>query len=189
MIPLHFRGVLPLLSLYVGALLSTGASLACPHPPCRESLVAAPIQADSGVGMGTRACEGQTGTTSCRMGVALLAISDAPRRVEHRHSPPQVQPKVSKTAASSYVLDFSVNLKDYCTQTDISKSLAGLSIKALHTTYLSITTTASLATCNLIFLSLESEILKQRAAPWALLAVTDREVLSSPESCPLLSSL
>ncbi|XP_056886973.1 fibroleukin [Takifugu flavidus] len=93
MIPLHFRGVLPLLSLHVGALLSTGASLACPHPPCGESLVAAPIQAGSSVGMGTRACEGQTGTTSCRMGVALLAISDVPRRVEHRLNPPQVQPK------------------------------------------------------------------------------------------------
>lgn len=114
MIPLRFLGGLPLLSLYVGALLSTGASLACTHPPCRESLVAAPIPAGSGVGMGTRACEGQTGTTSCRMGVALLAISDVPRRVEHRHNLPQIQPKVSNTAASSYVLELSVNLKDYC---------------------------------------------------------------------------
>lgn len=83
--------------------------------------MAAPIQAGSNVGMGTRACEGPTGTTACRMGVALLAISDVPRRVEHRHNPPQVQPKVSKTAASSDVLDFSVNLKDYCIQTDIYK--------------------------------------------------------------------
>lgn len=114
MIPLHFRGALPLLSLYVGALLSTGTSLACTHPPCRERLVAAPIQAGSSAGMVTRACDGQTGTTSCRMGVALSAMSDVPRRVEHRHNNPQGQPKVSKAAASSYVPDFSVNLKDYC---------------------------------------------------------------------------
>lgn len=102
MIPLRFLRVLPLLSPYVGVLLYTGASLACRHPPCRDSLVAAPIQ-----GTGARACEGQTGATSCGMGVALLAISDVPRRVEHRHSLPQVQPKVGETAASSYVLEFS----------------------------------------------------------------------------------
>lgn len=113
MIPLHFLGVLPLLSLYVGVLMCTGASLACTHPPCRESLVAAPIQSISGAGTGARACKGQTGATSCGMGVALLAMSDVPRRVEHRHSLPQLQPKVGEAAASSYVLKFSVILKDY----------------------------------------------------------------------------
>lgn len=94
MIPLRFVGVLPLLSLYVGVLLCTGVSLACTHPPCRESLVAAPIQSISGAGTAARACQGQTGATSSGMGVALLAMSDVPRRVEHRHSLPQVQSKV-----------------------------------------------------------------------------------------------
>lgn len=112
MIPLRFLGVLPLLSLYVGVLLCTGASLACTHPPCRESLVAAPIQSISGAGTGARACEGQTGATACRMGVALLAVSDVPRRVEHRHSLPQVQPKVGDMAVASFVLEFSVISKD-----------------------------------------------------------------------------
>lgn len=95
MIPLSSLGLLPLLSLYVGALLSSDASLACTHPPCRDSLVAAPINPGTGAGVGTRACEGQTGTTACRMGVALPAVSDVPRRVEHRQNFPQVQPKVS----------------------------------------------------------------------------------------------
>lgn len=101
MIPLRLLGVLPLLSLYVGVLLCTGASLACTHPPCRETLVAAPNQPVSGAGTAARACDGQTGATSCGMGVARLAMSDVPRRVEHRHSLPQVQPKVGETAASS----------------------------------------------------------------------------------------
>lgn len=94
MIPFGSLGLLPLLSLYVGALLSSDASPACTLPPCRDSLVAAPIQAGTGAGAGTGACEGQTGT-ACRMGVSLPAISDVPRRTENRHDVPQVQPKVS----------------------------------------------------------------------------------------------
>lgn len=95
MILLSSLGLLRLLSLYVGLLLSADASLACTHPPCRESLVAAPNQPGSSAGLGPRACEGQTGSTACRNGVTLLAMSDVPRRVEHRHNFPQVQPKVS----------------------------------------------------------------------------------------------
>ncbi|XP_053171480.1 fibroleukin [Scomber japonicus] len=93
MIPLGSLGMLLLLSLYVGALLSSEASPACTHPPCRDSLVAAPIPPGTGVGAGTGSCEGQTGTTTCRVRVSLPAISDAPRKVEHRHDNPQVQPK------------------------------------------------------------------------------------------------
>lgn len=100
MIPLSSLGLLPVLSLYMGALLSSDASLACPHPPCRDSLVAAPIQPGTGAGMGTRTCEGQTGTTACRVGFALPAISEVPRRVEHKPSFPQVQPKVSDITSS-----------------------------------------------------------------------------------------
>lgn len=95
MIPLVSLGMLPLLSLCVGALLSSEASPACTHPPCRDSLVAAPIPPGTGAGAGIGACEGQTGTTACRVRVSLPAISDAPRKVEHRHDIPQVQPKVS----------------------------------------------------------------------------------------------
>ncbi len=95
MIPFGSLGLLPLLSLYVGALLSSDASPACTHAHCRDSLVAAPIQPGTGAGVGTGACEGQTGTTACRIGVSLPAISDVPRRVEHRHDFSQVQPKVS----------------------------------------------------------------------------------------------
>nr|XP_046239833.1 fibroleukin [Scatophagus argus] len=93
MIPLGSLGLLPLLSLFVGALLSSDASLACTHPPCRDNLVAAPIQPSSGAGEGTGACEGQTGTTACRRGVSLPAISDLPQRAEHRRNFPQAQPK------------------------------------------------------------------------------------------------
>ncbi|XP_049894110.1 fibroleukin isoform X2 [Epinephelus moara] len=93
MIPLGSLSFLSLLSLYAGALLSSDASPACTHPPCRDSLVAAPIQPGTGAGAGTGACEGQTGTTACRMGLSLPAISDAPRKVEHRHDITQVQPK------------------------------------------------------------------------------------------------
>ncbi|XP_070693008.1 fibrinogen-like protein 1 [Pempheris klunzingeri] len=93
MIPFGFLGLLPLMSLYVGALLSSDASPACTLPPCRDSLVAAPIQPGMGAGVGSEACEGQTGTTACRMRVSLPAISDVPRRVDHRHDFPQAQPK------------------------------------------------------------------------------------------------
>lgn len=95
MIPFGSLGTLPLLSLYVGALLSLDASPTCTHPPCRDSLVAAPIPPGTGVGVGTRACEGQTGTAACKMGVSLSAVSDVSRRVEHRPDFPQAQPKVS----------------------------------------------------------------------------------------------
>ncbi|TNN59748.1 hypothetical protein EYF80_030021 [Liparis tanakae] len=84
--------LLPLLSLYV-ALLSSDASPDCTHPPCRDMLVAAPIQPRTGAGVGSGACEGQTGTTACKMRVSLPAISNVPRIVENRHEVPQVQPK------------------------------------------------------------------------------------------------
>lgn len=103
MIPLGSVGLLPVLSLYMGALLSSDAFSVCPHPPCRDSLVAAPIQPGMGAGTGTRACEGQTGTTACRVGFALPAISEVHRRVEHRPNFPQVQPKVSDITYSLVV--------------------------------------------------------------------------------------
>lgn len=93
-------GLLPLLSLYVGALLSSDASPACTHPPCRDNLVASPMQSGMGAGVGKVACEGQTGTTACRKGVSLPVISEVPRKVEHRHDFPQVQAKVSDIAYS-----------------------------------------------------------------------------------------
>lgn len=92
-------GSLGMLSLYVGALLSLDASPACTHPPCRDSLVAAPIPPGTGAGVGSGACEGQTGTTACRVGVSLPAVSEAPQRMEHRHDIPQVQPKVCDTSS------------------------------------------------------------------------------------------
>lgn len=89
-------GPLAVLSLYVGALFSLDASPACTVSPCRDSLVAAPNSPGAGAGgAGSGACEGQTGTTGCRMAVSLAAVADAPRRAEHRHDLPQVQPKVS----------------------------------------------------------------------------------------------
>ncbi|XP_068449484.1 fibroleukin [Clinocottus analis] len=93
MVSLGSLSLLPLLSLYVGALLSSDVSPDCTHPPCRDMLVAAPIQPRTGAGVGIGACEGQTGTTACKMGASLSAISDVPRMVEHRHELPQVQPK------------------------------------------------------------------------------------------------
>ncbi|XP_016891986.1 fibroleukin isoform X2 [Cynoglossus semilaevis] len=87
-------GPLAVLSLYVGALFSLDASPACTVSPCRDSLVAAPNSPGAGAGgAGSGACEGQTGTTGCRMAVSLAAVADAPRRAEHRHDLPQVQPK------------------------------------------------------------------------------------------------
>lgn len=99
MVPLGSLSLLPLLSLYV-ALLSSDASPDCTHPPCRDMLVAAPIQPRTGAGVGSGACEGQTGTAACKMRVSLPAISDVPRIVENRHEVPQVQPKVSDTTYS-----------------------------------------------------------------------------------------
>lgn len=77
--------MLPLLSLYVGVLMSSDPSPACTHPPCRESLVAAPILPGNGAGVDSGGCEGPTGATTCRIGFSLPAISDDPRKVEHRH--------------------------------------------------------------------------------------------------------
>ncbi|XP_072239259.1 fibroleukin [Leuresthes tenuis] len=93
MSPFSSLGMLSLLSLYVGALLSSDASPACLHPPCRDNLVAAPIPPGTGADGSTTSCEGQTGTSACSLGVSLPVISDAPRRVEHRQDFPQVQPK------------------------------------------------------------------------------------------------
>lgn len=92
--------MLPL--LYVGVLLSSVASPACINPPCKENLVASPIQLGTGVGAGTGACEGQTGTTACRTGVSLAAISDVPRKVEHKHELPQFQYKVTDILYSTF---------------------------------------------------------------------------------------
>ncbi|CAN9511680.1 unnamed protein product [Ophioblennius macclurei] len=85
--------MLPLLSLCVGVLLSSDASPACMHPPCRESLVAAPIPPETGAGLGAGACEGQAGTSVCKMGVSLSAISDTPQKAGPVHDSPQVQHK------------------------------------------------------------------------------------------------
>ncbi|KAM4588759.1 fibroleukin [Odontesthes bonariensis] len=93
MSPFSSLGMLSLLSLYVGALVSSDASPACLHPPCRDNLVAAPIPPVTGAGGSTTSCEGQTGTSACSLGVSLTAISDAPRRVEHRQDFLQVQQK------------------------------------------------------------------------------------------------
>ncbi|KAM9408450.1 fibroleukin [Pholidichthys leucotaenia] len=82
--PFSSRSMLPLLSLYVGALLYSDASPACVNPPCRDNLVAAPNPQGMGAAKGTRACEGQSGSTFCRMGTSLPAMSDAPRRLEQR---------------------------------------------------------------------------------------------------------
>lgn len=92
--------MLPL--LYVGVLLSSVASPACINPPCKENLVASPIQPGTGAGAGTGACEGQTGTTACRTGVSLAAISDIPRKVEHKHELPQFQNKVTDILYSTF---------------------------------------------------------------------------------------
>ncbi|XP_040060915.2 fibroleukin isoform X1 [Gasterosteus aculeatus] len=93
MVPLGPLSLLPLLSLCVGALLSSDASPDCTQPPCRDTLVAAPIQPRTGAGVGTVACEGQPGTAACRMGVSLPAVSEVPRMAEHRHEFAQVKPK------------------------------------------------------------------------------------------------
>lgn len=92
--------MLPL--LYVGVLLSLVVSPACINPPCKDNLVASPIQPGTGAGAGTGACEGQTGTTACRTGVSLAAISDIPRKVEHKHEQPQFQYKVTDILYSTF---------------------------------------------------------------------------------------
>lgn len=98
MIPFGSLGMFTLLSLCVGAVLSSDPSPACRHPPCRDSLVAAPpIQpgTGAGAGLGLGACDGQAGPAGCTMVVSPPAVSDAHLRVEHRQELPQVQPKVS----------------------------------------------------------------------------------------------
>lgn len=98
--------------LYVGALLSSDASPVCMNSPCKENLVAAPIQPGTGAGVGTAACEGQTGTTACRTVVSIPAISDVPRKVERKHELPQFQYKVTDISYSTfcyYFLQFSAH--------------------------------------------------------------------------------
>lgn len=91
--------MLPL--LYVGVLLSLVASPACINPPCKDNLVASPIQPGTGAA-GTGACEGQTGTTACGTGVSLAAISDIPQKVEHKHEIRQFQYKVTDILYSTF---------------------------------------------------------------------------------------
>lgn len=97
MILLGSIGVVPLLlSLCVGAVLSPpDAPPVCPHPPCRDSLVAAPLAS-----IGSGWCEGSPGTAGCRVVVAPLAASDPPLREEHRQEVRQVQPEVSDITRS-----------------------------------------------------------------------------------------
>ncbi|KAF7208625.1 fibroleukin [Nothobranchius furzeri] len=80
----HLR-LISLLSLYVGALLSSDASPACSRPPCRDKLVAAPVSPGTRAAVSTEACEGQTGTIACKMGGSLAAISEAPQTAEQRN--------------------------------------------------------------------------------------------------------
>lgn len=89
--------MLTLLSLYVGALLSSDASPACLHPPCRDTLVATPASPGPGAAVTTKASEGQAGTSSCRLGASVPAASDNPEREEQRLDFPQTRLKVSKT--------------------------------------------------------------------------------------------
>ncbi|XP_072309082.1 fibroleukin [Eucyclogobius newberryi] len=72
-------GMLPLMSLLVGALMPAQTSPACTQPSCREALVAA---------LGPGPCLGQPGTGSCR-----TLQSDAPRRMEQRQDISQAQTK------------------------------------------------------------------------------------------------
>lgn len=114
MVPLGPLSLLPLLSLCVGALLSSDASPDCTQPPCRDTLVAAPIQPRTGAGVGTVACEGQPGTAACRMGVSLPAVSEVPRMAEHRHEFAQVKPKVSDVTYSATKRDVLSAMLTFC---------------------------------------------------------------------------
>ncbi|KAM9758276.1 fibrinogen-like protein 1 [Menidia menidia] len=93
MVPSSSLSMLSLLSLIVAALLSSDASPACLHPPCRDNLVAAPIPPATRAGGSAPSCEGQTGTSTCSLGVSLPAISEVQRRLEHRQDSPQAQYK------------------------------------------------------------------------------------------------
>ncbi|XP_010879896.2 fibrinogen-like protein 1 [Esox lucius] len=91
MILLCSLGMLPLLSLCLGAVLTPpDAPPACTQRPCKDSLVAAP-PTRTGTGLGW--CEGRPGTFGCRVAVAPLAASDPPLKVEHRQKIRQVQPE------------------------------------------------------------------------------------------------
>ncbi|KAJ8408133.1 hypothetical protein AAFF_G00263610 [Aldrovandia affinis] len=74
MSPLEPLCVLPLLLLCVGALLPPDTP-ACSRPPCRDSLVAAPV-------MRTGGCEERSGAGGCR--VSSPASSDPPARAGER---------------------------------------------------------------------------------------------------------
>ncbi|KAG9332632.1 hypothetical protein JZ751_014730 [Albula glossodonta] len=82
MYPLGSLCVLPFLSLVMGALLSPDAP-ACSRPPCRDSLVAAPL-------MRTGGCEEQPGAGGCRISVSSSAASDPPTRAEDRRGQSEV---------------------------------------------------------------------------------------------------
>ncbi|KAM9813334.1 fibroleukin [Neosynchiropus ocellatus] len=85
--------MLPLVSLWVGALVSSQASTDCTHPPCREKLVAAPIPQGRGSGAGVGSCDGSAGKNNCKTGtVSLPVVADAPQK-QHRNDFPQ-PPKV-----------------------------------------------------------------------------------------------
>ncbi|KAM9523505.1 fibroleukin-like isoform 1-T2 [Salvelinus alpinus] len=101
MILLGSIGVVPLLlSLCVGAVLSPpDAPPVCPHPPCRDSLVAAPPAR-----IGSGGCEGSPGTAGCRVVVAPLAASDPPLREEHRQEVRQVQPEAGDVSERLFQL-------------------------------------------------------------------------------------
>uniref|UniRef100_A0A147A939 Angiopoietin-related protein n=1 Tax=Fundulus heteroclitus TaxID=8078 RepID=A0A147A939_FUNHE len=93
MISFNTFGMLPLLSLYVGALLSSDASPACLHSRCRDSLVATPASPRPEAAVTTRACEGQSGTRGCRLDASVPFVSDDPQRAQHRPDFPQIQIK------------------------------------------------------------------------------------------------
>ncbi|KAL0978349.1 hypothetical protein UPYG_G00169360 [Umbra pygmaea] len=91
MIPQYYLSMLPLLSLYVGAVLSpSDTPPACTRRSCKESLVATP---SIRTGTGVLGCEGRPGTAGCRVALAPMAASDPPLRVEHRQEVQQVQPE------------------------------------------------------------------------------------------------
>ncbi|XP_008408105.1 fibroleukin isoform X1 [Poecilia reticulata] len=85
--------MLTLLSLYVGALLSSDASPACLHPPCRDTLVATPASPGPGAAVTTKASEGQAGTSACRLGASVPVASDDPQKEEQRPDFPQTRLK------------------------------------------------------------------------------------------------
>ncbi|KAJ7999177.1 hypothetical protein DPEC_G00212690 [Dallia pectoralis] len=81
--------MLPLLYLYVGAVLSLpDVPPTCTQRPCRESLVAAPpVRTGSGPG----GCEGRPGTLGCRLAVVPPVASDLTTKTERRQDIRQVR--------------------------------------------------------------------------------------------------